>query len=326
MPRDASPSSLPLAGRGREGWFAPFALLLIAPTAALAQAPDLAPLMVRPAEEVAVSAHVRVIPDGSRSLVPNVGFVIGSRAVLVVDTGLGPANGALVAAEAQRLAPGRRLYLVATHAHPEHDMGAQALPAGSVFLRSRAQAADALAQGRTLADAFSARSPAAAALLKDARSRLADETFDGARELDLGGVRVRLIALGPNHTDGDTAAWVPADRVLFSGDTAMRPQPSLMTPRTSLAQWRRTLDRLDALRPAVVVPSHGPVGDAGLIVGYRAYLAEVGERTAAAKARGLDLAATTAEVSAAMSARYPDAARLAGAVRVAYAGAAAAAP
>jgi len=56
----------------------------------------------------------------------------------------------------------------------------------------------------------------------------------------------------------------------------------------------------------------------GFIRGYRTYLAEVGERTAAAKAKGQDLAAATAAVTEAMIARYPDRGRLAGAVRVAY--------
>ena len=132
---------------------------------------------------------------------------------------------------------------------------------------------------------------------------------------------VKILAMGSNHTDGDTAVWVPAERVLFSGDVAMRPQPALMTPKSSIAQWMTSLDALEALKPAVIVPSHGPLGEgAGLIQGYRAYLKEVAERTAAAKAAGKSLDEATAMVTEAMAGRYPDKARLGMAVRVAYAG------
>jgi glyoxylase-like metal-dependent hydrolase (beta-lactamase superfamily II) len=106
--------------------------------------------------------------------------------------------------------------------------------------------------------------------------------------------------------------------VLFSGDVATRAQPALMSAKTTIAQWMTSLDRLEALKPAVVVPSHGPLGDVGFIQGYRTYLAEVRDRTQKAKAAGADLAAATAQVSDAMKGRYPDAGRLSGAVRVAY--------
>ena len=264
-----------------------------------------------------LTAHVQVIPDNSAPLVPNVGFVVGRKGVLVIDTGLGPANGAAVFAVAQKLGPGRAIYLVATHAHPEHDLGAQAFPASAKLIRSADQTAD-IPNDMSLAKVFAGMSPAIGQMLADAKPRAADVSFEREYLLDLGGVSARVIALGPNHTAGDTAVWVEADKVLFSGDVAMKAQPAMASPKTTLPQWFASLDRLEALKPAVVVPSHGPVGDVGFIRGYRTYLAEVGERTAAAKAKGQDLAAATAAVTEAMSGRYPDRGRLAGAVRVAY--------
>jgi len=292
--------------------------LLLAAVSASAQAPAPAAPMVRIEGLRPVSAHVQVIPDNSTPLVPNVGFVVGATGVLVIDTGLGPANGAAVAAVMQDLAKGKATYLVATHAHPEHDLGAQAFPAQTRMIRSRDQQADVADQGMKLAQVFASRSPAIAELLKDARSRPADISFDRDLTLDLGGVSVRLIALGPNHTAGDTAIWVADDRVLFSGDVAMKAQPAIATPQASLDHWFGSLDRLEGLRPLVVVPSHGPVGDAGFIRRYRDYLAEVQKRTRDAKAAGLDQDAAVARVTEAMVGAYPDRGRLAGAIRMAY--------
>lgn len=294
-------------------------LVLALASVASAQSPAPPPVPLVKVEGVkSVSPHVQVIPDNSVGLTPNVGFIVGSKGVLVVDTGLGPKNGAAVYAVAQRLAKGQPVYLVTTHVHPEHDLGAQAFPTGTKLIRSKAQVAEIEAQGLTLAKAFAGRSPAIAELLEGAQFRSADVTYDDSYRLDLGGgVVADILALGTNHTAGDTAVWVAVDKVLFSGDVAMRAQPA-MAPASTLAQWNKSLDRLEALKPAVVVPSHGPVGDVGFIQGYRNYLREVAQRTAAAKAAGLALTAATTRVQSEMAASYPDAGRLAGAVRVAY--------
>jgi glyoxylase-like metal-dependent hydrolase (beta-lactamase superfamily II) len=265
-----------------------------------------------------ISAHVHVIPDNSVPLVPNVGFIVGDKGVLVIDTGLGPRNGAAVAEVAQRLGGSRPLYLVTTHFHPEHDLGAQAFPAHTQMLRARAQVQDIEEFGLQTAQAFASRSAVNAELLKGATFRKADVTFDREHELDLGNVRVRILAMGANHTRGDTAVWVEADRVVFSGDVAMKAQPAFASPYSRLDHWLASLDRLAELKPAVVVPSHGPVGDAGFIAGYRTYLATIRDRVAAAKRDGQTLEKTVETVTGELAGQYPDRGRLGGAARATY--------
>jgi len=266
-----------------------------------------------------ISPHIQIIPDNSVPLVPNIGFIIGARAMLVVDTGLGPRNGSAVAAIAETLGGRRALYLVTTHVHPEHDLGAQAFPATTKLIRSQDQIKDIAEFGLQLAKVFASRSALNADLLKDADFRKADITFDQDYDLDLGGVTAHLTALGANHTAGDTAIWIAADRVLFSGDVAMKNQPAFASPHSSLKHWFASLDRLEALKPDIIVPSHGPTGGAGFIAGYRAYLTEVRDRTAAEKKAGKTADQAVDTVTAAMADRFPDRTRLGQAIRVAYA-------
>ena len=266
-----------------------------------------------------VSPHIYIIPDNSVPLVPNVGFVIGERGILVIDTGLGPRNGSAVLEVAKELGGSRALYLVTTHFHPEHDLGAQVFPESTTLIRSNDQAKDIAEFGLQLAQVFARRSAINAELLKDADFRKANVTFDRDYALDLGGVKVQLIAMGANHTRGDTAIWVELDRVLFSGDVAMRAQPVFASPYSTIRHWLSSLDRLEALKPAVIVPSHGPTGDAAFISGYRNYLIEVRDRTAADKKAGRTADQTTETVTAAMAERFPDKGRLAGAIKAAYA-------
>lgn len=267
-----------------------------------------------------ISPRVHIVPDNSVPAVPNVGYVVGDRAVLVIDTGLGPPNGAAVYEVAKKLAGARALYLVTTHVHPEHDLGAQGFPATTRLIRSTNQVKDIAASGLRLANVFASRSAIHAELLKGAEFRTADITFENSYDLDLGGVQAKLMAMGANHTLGDTVVWIESDRVLFSGDVAMRAQPVFASAQSSRRQWLASLARLEALKPAVIVPSHGPTGDGTLFIsGYRSYLEEVRDRTEAEKRAGRSLEQTIEAVTATFGDRAPDKGRLAGAIRSAYA-------
>ena len=147
-----------------------------------------------------VSDHVYIIPDNSVPMVPNIGIIVGTTGVLVVDTGMGGRNGATVLRETQKLAGTKQLYLATTHVHPEHDLGAHAFPATTKMIRAEAQVQEIADDGLNTAERFKSMSPLNAELLKDAQFRKADITFKDNYDVDLGGVRVRLTSMGFNHT------------------------------------------------------------------------------------------------------------------------------
>ncbi len=296
------------------------ATLAFALTSAVALAADPPPPIVKVEGLRRITPHVHIIPDNSVPLVPNVGYVVGDNAVLVIDTGLGPPNGKAVYEVAKKLAGDKQLYLVSTHIHPEHDLGAQSFPATTKLIRSTDEIKDIAESGLSLANAFAKRSEVHAELLKGAEFRKADITFEKDYDLDLGGVHARLTAMGANHTLGDTIIWIESERVLFSGDIAMRAQPAFASIHSSRRQWLASLDKLEALKPAIIVPSHGPTGDGTVFInGYRTYLVEIRDRTEAEKRAGRNVDQTVEAVTAAFGDRAPDKGRLAGAIKSAYA-------
>lgn len=264
-----------------------------------------------------LTPHVYAISDNSVPGVPNVGFVVGSKATLVIDTGMGAPNGKTVLAEAQKLSKTNKLYLVTTHVHPEHDLGAQAFPASTTMIRANAQVKEIAEEGFRTADMFRGRSEINKQLLEGAEFRKADVTFDTTYDLDLGGVKVKLYMLGPGHTQADTVTFVEGDNVLFSGDLAMKGMPAFASSKSSAKQWLVALDKMDALKPKVLVPSHGPFGDASYIATYRTYITRIQTRAAALKREGKSVDDAVTAITAELKPDY-DTSRAAAAIRTAY--------
>jgi glyoxylase-like metal-dependent hydrolase (beta-lactamase superfamily II) len=262
--------------------------------------------LINPAARTKVSEHVHVILDQDHGFVPNVGIVIGSKATLIVDTGLGDRNGKIVLDEARKLARNTQFYLTATHFHPEHDLGANAFPADAKLLRWKSQQAEADTDGPGIIERFKSFSPATKSLLDGVTFRAADVVFDDEITVDLGGVHVRIFGVGPNHTRGDTAFFVVEDKVLFTGDTVMSVLPAANGQTGSVSKWLENLTTYESLQPVVVVPAHGKLIDVSYVRRYRAYFSAVQTRTAAAKKAGASVEAAGAMLSEAIAKEFAD--------------------
>jgi glyoxylase-like metal-dependent hydrolase (beta-lactamase superfamily II) len=283
-----------------------------------APAPD--PL-VREHATVKLGPHSYVIPDGHVGLVPNVGIVVGSRATLVIDPGLGRRNGETVLRETAKVGGNTQLYIASTHFHPEHTTGYVAFPASATYINSTVQEAEFEQSGMQMVQTFSGRSAMTADLLKDAARRPAAITFDRDYTLDLGGVRVRFLVVGPTHTKGDTIFFVEGDNVLFAGDVVMNESFLAATPVSSVNAWMTAFDTLEALKPRTIVPAHGDVGPGTIIATNRSIMQSVQARARALKAEGRTVDEVAKMVQAELQAQHPSWPRangLAAAARSAY--------
>ena len=300
----------------------PVALSALVSSAVLAQRGPAPDPLVKENATVKLGPHTYVIPDGNVGLVPNVGIVVGTRATLVVDPGLGRRNGETVLSEVAKVSKNAELYIASTHFHAEHTTGSIAFPDTAKYINSKVQEEEFEQGGMKMVQTFSGRSPMTAEILKDATRRPAAITFDREYTLDLGGVRVRFTVVGPTHTRGDTTFFVEGDNVLFAGDVVMNNSFLAATAVSSMKAWLAAFDTLEALKPQTIVPAHGEVGPGSIIVTNRGLMQGVQSRARALKAEGrtADEAATT--VQAEFQAKHPGWPRangLAAAARSAYA-------
>jgi glyoxylase-like metal-dependent hydrolase (beta-lactamase superfamily II) len=238
---------------------------------------------------------------------PNIVYVVGDNATLVVDTGLGTANGAMVARVATKLSKGPKLFLTTTHYHPEHAAGIGGFPPGTVLIRPAVQQQELEKEGEQTMTFFRNSPQFSPSLQGLGPLRPPDVTFDGEAKLDLGGgVTVRLMFLGAGHTASDELIFVEPDKALITGDIVQnKVVPSVSSSGGSFASWLTVLDKLVPLQPRIVVPTHSKVGDASLITAEAAFIRDFQGRVAALKRSGVSSADAANQLTEVFKTVYP---------------------
>src|SRR6187549_4090994 len=188
---------------------------------------------------------------------PNTGIIIGDDAVLVADTQATPAMAADVIRRIREVTDKPIKYVVLTHYHAVRVLGASAYQPQQI-LASQDTYDLIVERGEQDKASEIGRFPRLFSNVETVPPGMTwpTMTFTGKMTLWLGKLEVQLLQLGRGHTKGDTVVWLPQDRVLFSGDLV----EYAATPYTGdayLSDWPATLDALEALRPASLVPGRG---------------------------------------------------------------------
>jgi quinoprotein relay system zinc metallohydrolase 2 len=270
-----SPTLLPLAGA--------LLLGLLSHATATAQAgADPAPLAVT---EVApgVYVHTGAIDDwlpGNGGDVANLGFVVGSRCVAVIDTGGTPQLGLRWRAAIERTTRLPICVVFNTHAHPDHVLGNAAFAAPDTRFVASAKFNAAMA----------AREPYfLRALARDFGVSVAHEAMvyptiavDGTREFDLGGRVLSAQSWPTAHTDNDLTVFDRGTHTLFASDLLFAEHIPVVDG--SLRGWLAAMQQLAQIDAALVVPGHGPTraGGADAWMPQQAYLESLLRETRAA--------------------------------------------
>jgi glyoxylase-like metal-dependent hydrolase (beta-lactamase superfamily II) len=192
---------------------------------------------------------------------PNTGIIIGDDAVMVLDTQATPIMAQDVIRRIREVTDKPIKYVVLSHYHAVRVLGASAYMAeGGEQIISSQDAYDMIVErGQFDKDSEIGRFPRLFRNVESVPQGLTwpTMTFVGKMTVWLGKVEVQLLQLGRGHTKGDIVAWLPAEKVLFSGDLVEFDA----TPYAGDAyfkDWPKTLENIAALQPEKLVPGRGP--------------------------------------------------------------------
>jgi glyoxylase-like metal-dependent hydrolase (beta-lactamase superfamily II) len=188
---------------------------------------------------------------------PNTGIIIGDNAVMVIDTQATPVMAQDVIRRIREVTDKPIKYILLSHYHAVRVLGASAYGADHIIAsrdtydliveRGEQDKASEIGRFPRLFNAVESVPPG---------MTWPTITFQGEMTLWLGKLEVKIMQVGRGHTKGDTIAWLPSQKICFSGDLVEFDA----TPYAGDAyyeDWPTTLDAIAALKPEKLVPGRG---------------------------------------------------------------------
>jgi cyclase len=271
------------------------------------------------AEGVFFATGTGIMTTMSNSMV-----IVNSDHLMLVDTSVTPAAArALVAQVKEEISPRPIKYVFNSHYHFDHAHGNQIFGddveiIGHEYIRQMHQTnvlqqrtnksftdvlPDQIAQAKQrIAQATDPKQRAqleTALRVTEAHWKAVQEvapkppnvTFTDVMTLHKGGREVQVLFLGRGHTGGDTMIFLPAERIVFTGDFFEgRPGAGILSyfGDAFIDEWPDSLERLKALEFDIIVPGHGaPLRERQQITDFQNYIRELWRQARALRLQGV---------------------------------------
>ena len=241
-----------------------------------------------------------VQPDGTWGW-SNAGLVTSRGEALLVDTLMSVPLTRTMLEDFARVDGGERIgKVVNTHANPDHFFGNGVVEGAEIISTAKTREEMSEFNPRALANLADnyENMGEAGEFLFETMGRTFDfsgvdeltlptTTFDDRLTIAVGDKTVELTDLGPAHTKSDTIAFVPEDRVVFTGDLLFNEgHPIIWTG--PMSNWIAACEFIEALDPEVVVPGHGPICDVQAVRNMRSYFEHLRDEARGRFEAGMD--------------------------------------
>ena len=207
----------------------------------------------------------------------NNGWIVFDDFVLVVEANF-PSGAQVVMPRIKETTDKPVRFVFNTHHHGDHAYGSQLWADQGVTVLSSSAALEEMKKVETghYGDAPGRWEAAAGRRPDVAATRLKPPVMIFPKELffDDGRARIELLWLGVGHTRGDAYAWLPHEKILFTGDACVN-GPHNNVDDGNIDEWIKTLERAKQLGAVMVCPGHGPKGGPEIIADQQAYFIEL---------------------------------------------------
>jgi cyclase len=222
--------------------------------------------------------------------------VVTTQGVVVIDTGNNPPETRLLQNFIKSVTTQPVRYIVITQNHGDHVGGTPLFsPPANVIVHERV-AKDWAALKPYQIKSWRKRFRERAEALKAVNPIDTVLSFATGMSLHLGGKTIELIYVDDPYNPGDIAVWLPQSGVMHAGFVGyLERHPDIRPDYSHGTTWGmlKQLEVLAALKPKVVVPAHGPLGDVRDLHALTDYLLRARAKVRAMMAQGLALDAIT---------------------------------
>ncbi|MBL8228498.1 MAG: MBL fold metallo-hydrolase [Bryobacterales bacterium] len=235
-------------------------------------------------QELAPGVFVR-IGNRDRNQPANCGWVVFKDYVLVIDANF-PWGAKEILPEIRKTTNKPIRFVFNTHYHGDHAYGSSVfVDQGAALVCSQDCAAESRSKGQAAWDRNTATGEYS---LKPYRLEHPTVVFEKNMVFDDGDKRVELHLAGPGHSKGDAVAWLPKEKIVFTGDLCVnwKSGNNVADADADHENWLKALEKMYKAAPKTVVVGHGELGGADVLTAQHAYLSEMLTKVRAGIAAG----------------------------------------
>jgi len=235
-------------------------LLLILGFSSLVQAQDILPAP----QKIAAHSYAWIGPlpgpnienQGYRM---NLGFVVGSKGIVIIDTGYTEAMAIEMLAHIRKISKAPIIAAINTNSQPHRFFG------NTVFKKSGAKIISTAKEKQRMTASTGQYSSNIERILKLKEGAitipaLPDTIIDNPMTIDLGSVSVLIESHGASHTPDSLVVYVEKDKLVYSGDILYGGRLPTVLPDSSVKQWITTFNKLKNYGNVTFIPGHGQPG------------------------------------------------------------------